>query len=45
MEKLVDEGLIKNIGVSNFEIEHIKEIQAVCKKPISANQFESQPYY
>lgn len=26
MEKLVDDGVVKNIGVSNFEIEHIKEI-------------------
>jgi diketogulonate reductase-like aldo/keto reductase len=45
MEKLVDEGLVKNIGVSNFEIEHIKVIQAVNKKPIAVNQFETQPYY
>uniref|UniRef100_A0A7S3LIT8 NADP-dependent oxidoreductase domain-containing protein n=1 Tax=Aplanochytrium stocchinoi TaxID=215587 RepID=A0A7S3LIT8_9STRA len=45
MEKLVDQGLVKNIGVSNFEIEHIKQIQAVATKPIAANQFETQPYY
>ncbi|KAK3260536.1 hypothetical protein CYMTET_30510 [Cymbomonas tetramitiformis] len=45
MEKLVDEGLVKNIGVSNFEIEDIKKIQAVATKPIAVNQFESQPYY
>lgn len=45
MEKLVDEGLVKNIGVSNFEINHIKEVQAVATKPISVNQFETQPYY
>jgi len=26
MEKLVKDGLVRNIGVSNFEIEHIKEV-------------------
>jgi diketogulonate reductase-like aldo/keto reductase len=41
MEKLVEEGLVKNIGVSNFEIEHIKEIQSVAKRPIAVNQFET----
>mmetsp|Transcript_19999 Transcript_19999/g.25979 ORF Transcript_19999/g.25979 Transcript_19999/m.25979 type:complete len:330 (+) Transcript_19999:143-1132(+) len=45
MEKLVEKGLVKNIGVSNFEIEHIKEIEAIATKPIAANQFETQPYY
>jgi aldehyde reductase len=45
MEKLVDEGLARNIGVSNFEIEHIKRIQAIATKPIAVNQFETQPYY
>jgi diketogulonate reductase-like aldo/keto reductase len=45
MEKLVDEGLAKNIGVSNFEIEHLKRIQAIATKPIASNQFETQPYY
>jgi diketogulonate reductase-like aldo/keto reductase len=44
-EKLVDEGLVKNIGVSNFEIEHLKRIQAVATKPIAVNQFETQPYF
>lgn len=45
MEKLVDEGLVQNIGVSNFEIEHLKRVQAVATKPIAVNQFETQPYY
>jgi len=37
MEKLVEDGLVKNIGVSNCEIEHIKELQAVAKIPIAVN--------
>jgi diketogulonate reductase-like aldo/keto reductase len=45
MEALVDEGLVKNIGVSNFEIEHLQRILAVATKPIAVNQFETQPYY
>jgi diketogulonate reductase-like aldo/keto reductase len=45
MEKLVDEGLVKNIGVSNFEIEDLKVVQAVATKPIACNQFETHPYY
>lgn len=45
MEKLVDEGLVKNIGVSNFEIADLEKVQAVATKPIAVNQFETHPYY
>jgi diketogulonate reductase-like aldo/keto reductase len=45
MEALVDEGLATNLGVSNFEIEHLQRIQAIATKPIAVNQFETQPYY
>lgn len=45
MEKLVDEGLVKNIGVSNFEIADLQQIEAVATKPIAVNQFETHPYY
>lgn len=45
MEALVEKGLVKNIGVSNFEIEQLKEVQAVATLPIAVNQFETQPYY
>eukprot|EP00931_Biecheleriopsis_adriatica_P056562 TRINITY_DN33515_c0_g1_i1.p1 TRINITY_DN33515_c0_g1~~TRINITY_DN33515_c0_g1_i1.p1 ORF type:complete len:328 (+),score=68.82 TRINITY_DN33515_c0_g1_i1:60-1043(+) len=45
MEALVDEGLVKNIGISNFEIPQVQEILACSKKAVAVNQFESQPYY
>jgi len=45
MEKLVDEGLVKNIGVSNFEVDDLKAVQAVATKPIAVNQFETHPFY
>lgn len=38
MEQLYDEGLIKNIAVSNFNTESLKEAQNNCKYPIVANQ-------
>lgn len=45
MEALVDEGLVRNIGISNFEIPEVQEILACAKKPVAVNQFEAQPYY
>jgi diketogulonate reductase-like aldo/keto reductase len=36
--ELKDSGLIKNIGVSNFGIEHLKEAQSYSKYPIVCNQ-------
>jgi len=45
MEKLVEEGLVKNIGVSNFEIDDLKAVQAGASVPIACNQYETHPYY
>ena len=39
MEKLVDEGMIKFIGVSNFDVEQLREAQkALVKHRIACNQ-------
>jgi len=35
---LKEEGLIRNIGVSNFGIEHLQEAQSYTKHPIVCNQ-------
>lgn len=35
---LMDEGLIKNIGVSNFSVERFKRAQRLCKHKIVVNQ-------
>ena len=38
MESLVDQGLCKHIGVSNFTIAHLKEILPHARIPIAVNQ-------
>ncbi len=38
LDWLIDEGLIKNIGVSNFTVERIREAQSYTKNKIVANQ-------
>lgn len=44
LEKLVDEGLVKSIGVSNFTIPQIQRILNVARIPISVLQIELHPY-
>ena len=44
MEELVEEGLVKSIGVSNFPVSLLHELMTKCQIPPSVNQVESHPY-
>lgn len=44
MAELVDAGKVRDIGVSNFTISHLKEAIQVSPKPISVNQVEYHAY-
>lgn len=43
MEKLVEKGLAKSIGVSNFNVNQLKELDKIAKVPIAMNQVENHP--
>ncbi|PCR89919.1 aldo/keto reductase [Natrinema ejinorense] len=43
LSELYNEGLIENVGVSNFQPEHLEEAVDVCDAPIVANQVELHP--
>ncbi|KAH3764949.1 aldo/keto reductase [Pelomyxa schiedti] len=43
MEKLVDDGLVRNIGVSNFSCAKIEKFWDQCRIKPSVNQFELHP--
>ncbi len=38
IDELIDEGLVRHFGVSNFSIEKMEQAQAIAKHPIIANQ-------
>ncbi|RKP17700.1 Aldo/keto reductase [Rozella allomycis CSF55] len=44
MEQLVDMGLVKNIGVSNFTIAMLEDLLKYAKVKPYTNQIESHPY-
>lgn len=43
MEALVDEGLVKDVGVSNFRISDLRKVLAVCRVRPAVNQVEHHP--
>ena len=45
MEKLVDEGKIRSIGVSNFNSLQVANIMKQCKIPVAVNQVECSLYF
>uniref|UniRef100_A0A7S2KJF8 NADP-dependent oxidoreductase domain-containing protein n=1 Tax=Bigelowiella natans TaxID=227086 RepID=A0A7S2KJF8_BIGNA len=44
MEELVKSGLVRSIGISNFNIEQVDDIMKMAKIAPSINQIESNPY-
>ncbi|ONH66062.1 NADPH-dependent conjugated polyketone reductase C1 [Cyberlindnera fabianii] len=44
MEKLYEQGLTKNIGVSNFNVELLERIKKVATIPVMINQIEFHAY-
>ena len=45
MERLVDEGLVRSIGVSNHTYEQVQDILSYARIPPSTNQVEAHPYF
>jgi diketogulonate reductase-like aldo/keto reductase len=45
MEKLVDEGLTKHIGVSNLSTKKLADVLSYARIPVSINQIEIHPYW
>lgn len=44
MEELMDEGLVKSIGVSNFPVSLLHELMTRSRIPPAVNQVEAHPY-
>ncbi|OOB77318.1 MAG: glyoxal reductase [Epulopiscium sp. Nele67-Bin002] len=45
MEKLYEDKKVGAIGVSNFQIHHLKELEKTAKYTPAVNQIESHPYH
>ncbi|TIA72429.1 hypothetical protein E3P96_02072 [Wallemia ichthyophaga] len=44
LERLAKEGRVKAIGVSNYGVKHLKELEEYASLPISVNQIELHPW-
>lgn len=44
LEKILNDGRAKSIGVSNYTIKHLKELLGHCHTPPSVNQVEFSPF-
>eukprot|EP00727_Mastigamoeba_balamuthi_P007402 m51a1_g3282 putative alcohol dehydrogenase (323) ;mRNA; r:257606-258683 len=44
MEALVDEGLVRNIGVANFSVRNLSALLLEASVPVAVNQVELHPY-
>ena len=44
MERLVDEGVVRSIGVSNFSTQLLYDVLSYARHPISSLQIEHHPY-
>uniref|UniRef100_A0A0K0D3Y8 Aldo_ket_red domain-containing protein n=1 Tax=Angiostrongylus cantonensis TaxID=6313 RepID=A0A0K0D3Y8_ANGCA len=45
LEELKERGVIKSIGVSNYEVYHLVELLSFAKHPPVVNQIEFHPYF
>ncbi len=44
LEQLYREGLVRSIGVSNFQAHHLRRLHQECEIPPAIDQFEISPY-
>lgn len=45
MEKAVDDGLVKSIGVSNYSIKKLEEMKSYARIPAAVDQVEIHPFF
>ena len=44
LEDLMDEGMLKNIGVSNYARQHVEQLLGHCRRRPLVNQIELHPF-